>query len=94
MSVIDSAAAFADFQLAGSTVAIEGFGKVGGALAGLLAEAGAKVIAVSTSRKISESLFISIKTVGTHKQHILKKLDLKTNADMVKYALREGLTSL
>ncbi len=47
---IVSAVAFADFQLAGSTIAIEGFGKVGGALAGLLAEAGAKVVAVSTSR--------------------------------------------
>lgn len=47
-----------------------------------------------SSREISEQLFISIKTVGTHKQHILKKLDLKTNADMVKYALRKGLISL
>ncbi len=47
-----------------------------------------------SSREIADVLFISIKTVGTHKQHILKKLDLKTNADMVKYALREGLISL
>lgn len=47
-----------------------------------------------SSREISEGLFISIKTVGTHKQHILKKLELKTNADMVKYALREGIISL
>lgn len=47
-----------------------------------------------SSREISESLFISIKTVGTHKQHILKKLKLKTNADMVKYALKQGLISL
>lgn len=46
------------------------------------------------SREISEILFISIKTVGTHKQHILKKLNLKTNADMVKYALKEGLIKL
>lgn len=47
-----------------------------------------------SSREISEILFISIKTVGTHKQHILKKLNLKTNADMVKFALKEGLISL
>lgn len=47
-----------------------------------------------SSREISELLFISIKTVGTHKQHILKKLNLKTNADMVKYALKEGLIEL
>lgn len=48
----------------------------------------------NSSREISELLFISIKTVGTHKQHILKKLNLKTNADMVKYALKEGLIKL
>lgn len=36
--------------LAGARVAIEGFGAVGGALAGLVAAAGGRVIAVSTSR--------------------------------------------
>jgi len=40
----------AGLDLAGATVAIEGFGKVGAALAGLLARAGAKVVAISTSR--------------------------------------------
>ena len=47
-----------------------------------------------TTREISEKLFISVKTVGTHKQHILEKLDLKTNADIVKYALKKGLIHL
>ena len=47
-----------------------------------------------SSREIAEGLFISIKTVGTHKQHILKKLDLKTNADMVKYALKSGIIEI
>jgi DNA-binding NarL/FixJ family response regulator len=37
-----------------------------------------------STREISEKLFISVKTVGTHKQHIFEKLDLKSNADMVK----------
>ena len=37
-------------SLAGMTAAIEGFGKVGGPLAELLAEAGVRVVAVSTSR--------------------------------------------
>lgn len=40
----------AGIELAGRTVAIEGFGKVGSALACLLAGAGAKIVAVSTSR--------------------------------------------
>jgi len=47
-----------------------------------------------TTREISEKLFISVKTVGTHKQHILEKLDLKSNADMIKYALKKGLIQL
>jgi two-component system, NarL family, response regulator NreC len=47
-----------------------------------------------SSREIAEQLFISIKTVGTHKQHILKKLNLKTNTDMVKYAIKEGIINL
>ncbi len=47
-----------------------------------------------STREISEKLFISVKTVGTHKQHILEKLGLKTNADLVKYAIREGLIQL
>ena len=45
-----AASAHTGLDLAGTTVAVEGFGKVGGALAGLLAEAGAKIVAVSTSR--------------------------------------------
>jgi DNA-binding NarL/FixJ family response regulator len=54
-----------------------------------------QLIADGTStREISEMLFISMKTVGTHKQKILEKLNFKTNADLVKYALRHGLTTL
>jgi len=37
-------------ELAGHTAAVEGFGSVGGALAGMLAAAGVRVVAVSTSR--------------------------------------------
>lgn len=47
-----------------------------------------------STREISEKLFISVKTVGTHKQHIFDKLGLKSNADMVKYAIKEGLIQL
>jgi two-component system, NarL family, response regulator NreC len=47
-----------------------------------------------TSREISELLFISVKTVGTHKQNILEKLELKTTTDLVKYALKKGIISL
>ncbi len=47
-----------------------------------------------TTRDISEEIFVSVKTVGTHKQHILEKLDLKTTVDMIKYALKKGIISL
>lgn len=47
-----------------------------------------------STREISEKLFISVKTVGTHKQHILEKLELKSNADMVKYAIKTGLIQI
>lgn len=45
-----------------------------------------------STKEISEKLFISVKTVGTHKQNILEKMGMKTNTDIVKYALKKGLT--
>lgn len=45
-------------------------------------------------REISELLFLSVKTVGTHKQNIFDKLKLKSTADLVKYALKQGIISL
>lgn len=47
-----------------------------------------------STREIGEQLFISVKTVGTHKQNVLEKLDLKTNSDIVKFALKKGLIDL
>ncbi len=47
-----------------------------------------------STREIGEKLFISVKTVGTHKQNILEKLELKNNSDIVKYALKKGLIQL
>lgn len=47
-----------------------------------------------TTRDISKELFVSIKTIGTHKQHIQEKLNLKTTADMTKFALKNGIITL
>ncbi len=44
-----------------------------------------------STKEISEKLFISVKTVGTHKQNILVKMEMKTNTDIVKYALKKGI---
>ncbi len=45
-------------------------------------------------RKIADVLFVSVKTIGTHRQHILDKLNLKTTTDLVKYAMKKGIISL
>ena len=47
-----------------------------------------------STREISEKLFVSVKTVGTHKQHIYKKLRLKSIADMIKYGISHGLVTI
>lgn len=47
-----------------------------------------------TSNEIAEQLFVSVKTVGTHKQHIYEKLNLSSTADLVKYAIKKGIISL
>jgi two-component system response regulator NreC len=44
-----------------------------------------------TNQEIACQLVISVKTVETHRAHILDKLDLHTRSDLVAYALRHGL---
>ncbi|HEX7816642.1 response regulator transcription factor [Dyella sp.] len=46
------------------------------------------------TRDIAERLCVSVKTVGTHREHIMAKLGIHGIADLTRYALREGLTSL
>ena len=47
-----------------------------------------------TTKKIAERLNISVKTVETHRKNIMIKLDLFTMAELTKYAVRHGLTSI
>ncbi|PKP15613.1 MAG: DNA-binding response regulator, partial [Bacteroidetes bacterium HGW-Bacteroidetes-22] len=44
-----------------------------------------------TNQEIADSLYISIRTVETHKNRIMKKLNFKTTAEMVTYAIRNHL---
>jgi DNA-binding NarL/FixJ family response regulator len=43
-----------------------------------------------TNREIAEHLGISIKTVDTHRGHILKKLGLRNNSDLTRFAVKHG----
>ena len=47
-----------------------------------------------SSRMIAERLHVSVTTVDTHRKHIMDKLGFRTIAELTKYAVREGLTSL
>ena len=47
-----------------------------------------------TTREIAYSLYISVKTVETHRMRIMDKLNTHSIAGLTKYAIREGLTSL
>jgi len=39
-------------------------------------------------------LCLSVKTVGTHREHLMAKLHVHSLAQLTKYAIREGLTSV
>ena len=45
-------------------------------------------------KEIAASLFISPRTVETHKKNIQGKLGVHTTIDLVKFAIREGITEL
>ncbi len=46
------------------------------------------------NRDIGKMLHISTRTVDTHRTNILKKLKLKTNAELVKVAIQNGLITV
>lgn len=46
-----------------------------------------------TTRQIAKILGLSPKTVDSHRDHIMKKLNIRTIAGLTKYAIQEGLTS-
>jgi two-component system response regulator NreC len=44
-----------------------------------------------TNQDIAHKLYISIKTVQTHRAHIMEKLGLHDRTQLVRYAIRKGL---
>jgi two-component system NarL family response regulator len=47
-----------------------------------------------TSKDIAARLFVAVSTVETHRKQIMSKLNLRSVAELTKYAVREGLTTL
>ena len=47
-----------------------------------------------TNAEIGDRLFLSVRTVETHRSHIQRKLDRTTRADLVRYAIEHGLIEL
>jgi two-component system, NarL family, response regulator NreC len=47
-----------------------------------------------TNRQIAEMLHVSLKTIETHRQQIMNKLEIHNIVELTKYAIREGLASL
>ncbi len=52
------------------------------------------VVEGKTSSQIAEILFVSVKTVETHRTQLMQKLKISNLADLVKYAIKEGITSV
>ncbi len=47
-----------------------------------------------TNQEIAELLFISVRTVESHKTHIMQKLRLKSTVELIKYAIKNNITSV
>src|ERR1051326_9280497 len=41
-----------------------------------------------STRQIAQELHLSVKTIESHRAHLKEKLQLKTGADLIQYALR------
>jgi two-component system response regulator NreC len=44
-----------------------------------------------TNQEIASQLYLSVRTVETHRAHIMQKLRISTRAELVRYALKHGM---
>jgi DNA-binding NarL/FixJ family response regulator len=49
------------------------------------------VVEGKTSQQIALDLFISPRTVDVHRANLMRKLNVRTKSDLIRYALRHGL---
>lgn len=47
-----------------------------------------------SNHEIAERLFISVRTVETHKNHIMQKLNLRSTVDMIKFGIKNNIIAI
>jgi DNA-binding NarL/FixJ family response regulator len=47
-----------------------------------------------SNQDIADKLFISIRTVESHKNHIMQKLELKSTVELIKYAIKNKIVDI
>ena len=66
-----------------------------GNLAAMLSERESEVLRLialgHTNAEVAEKLYLSIRTVESHRAHIQRKLGLSSRAELVRYALKHGM---
>ena len=48
----------------------------------------------NSTKEIAANLGVSVRTAETHRRNIMDKLDMRSVAELTKYAIRSGLTTL
>jgi two-component system response regulator NreC len=48
----------------------------------------------NTNQEIADKLFISVRTVESHKNHIMQKLNLKSTVDLVKFGIKNNIIEI
>lgn len=74
------------------------FKKIGSSVFSVLSSRERQVLQLlaegKSAKEIANHLGLSVKTIDTYRQQIMNKLDLHSMAELIKYAIREGLTSV
>ena len=52
------------------------------------------IVEGNTVKQIAERLYLSIKTIHTHRNQIMQKLNMQSTAELTKFAIREGMIPL